>query len=211
MTIIEDLLANIDEEKKLNIINSAMKEFSKQSFQSASTNTIVKEAGISKGSLYHYFGTKEKLYEYLEYFAIKIIAENIINKVNWNQQDIFTRIKEVSLIKFNLFQELPYLSDFSLKVFENKSAEEIMHKHPDFPLALYSQLYNQNIDYSHFKDEVDVKKAIDIIRWTIEKCGDEYRRKIAENKMAFDYKAIEKEIYGYIDMLKDSFYKKGEK
>ncbi|MDN6293915.1 MAG: TetR/AcrR family transcriptional regulator [Alkalibacterium sp.] len=209
--LIEDLLANLDEEKKTNIINSAMKEFSKHSFQNASTNTIVKDAGISKGALYHYFGTKKKLYEYLEYYVIQIISEKIVKELNWEQKDIFIRIKEISLIKFKLFQELPYLSDFSLKVFENKTAEEIIQKHPNFPLALYSQIYTQNIDYSLFKESVNEKKAIDIIRWTIEKCGDEYRKKIAANKEAFNYKAIEKEIYSYIDILKDSFYKKEAK
>ncbi|SFP69629.1 regulatory protein, tetR family [Halolactibacillus halophilus] len=211
MIIIEDLLKNVDEQKKQNIINSAMKEFGKHPFQSASTNTIVKDAGISKGALFHYFGTKEKLYEYLEYFTMKIMTESIIDKVNWNQSDIFERIKEISMIKFAVFQDFPYLADFSLNIFQGKTAEEILHKHPDFPLALYSQIYSQNIDYSLFKEDVDVKKAIDIVRWTIEKCGDEFRRQIADGKMAFDYKAIEKEVYTYIDILKDSFYKKEAK
>lgn len=204
---IEDLLINVDKEKRTNIINSAMKEFSKNTFEKASTNLIVENAGISKGLLFHYFGTKANLYRYLEYFSIKIITEEIVEKLDWNQRDIFLRIKETSMIKFKIMQKYPYLADFSLRVFQGKTVEEIMHINPNFPLELYSQIYNYNIDYSLFKDAIDVKKAIDIIRWTIEKYGDEFRISIKNGSVEFDYKVIEKEIYVYIDMLKACFYK----
>lgn len=58
-----EIFKNIDEEKRGRIINSALEEFSKNSFDKASTNIIVKNAGISKGSLFHYFKNKQELYE----------------------------------------------------------------------------------------------------------------------------------------------------
>ena len=203
----EDLLINIDIEKRDNIINSAMKEFSTNTFQKASTNIIVENAGISKGLLFHYFGTKDKLYEYLECFSIKVITKSIIDELDWDQKDIFLRLKEISMIKIKLFQQYPYLADFSLIVFQDKTLEEIIHIDPDFPLEFYSQIYTYNIDYSLFKENIDVKKAINIIQWTLEKYSDEFRRSIKDGKMKFDYKSIEKEIYIYIDMLKVCFYK----
>ena len=204
---IEGLVINLDIEKRDNIINSAMKEFSKNSFQKASTNVIVEDAGISKGLLFHYFGTKDNLYKYLEYFSIKVITEKIVDQLDWEQKDIFLRLKETSMIKFKVFQQYPYLTDFSLKVFKDKTVEEIMHINPDFPLELYSKIYSHNIDYSFFKEDIDVERAINIIQWTLEKYSDEFRRNIKDGTMEFDYKAIEKEIYMYIDMLKVCFYK----
>lgn len=209
MGIMEELLINVEEEKKVSIINSAMKEFSRNSFQKASTNVIVEDAGISKGLLYHYFGTKAKLYKYLEYFTMKIMTEKIVEKIDWEQQDIFLRLKEISMIKFEIFQDYPYLADFSLTLFQDKTVEEIMHINSDFPLELYSQIYTRNIDYSLFKVDVDVEKAIHIIQWTLEKYSDEFRRKIKDGSTEFDYKMIEQEIFEYIDMLKDCFYKEG--
>ena len=206
MIKIEDLLKNVDIEKRDNIINSAMKEFSKNTFQKASTNIIVEDAGISKGLLFHYFGTKDKLYKYLEYFCFKVITEKIVEELDWEQKDIFLRLKEVSMIKFKVFQQYPYLADFSLMVFQGKTVEEIMQINPDFPLELYSQIYTRNIDFSLFKEDIDVKRAIKIIQWTIEKYGDEFIRGIKDGTMKFDYKAIEKEIYTYTDMLKVCFY-----
>lgn len=206
MRIIEDLLINVDREKRDRIINSAMKEFSTNTFQKASTNIIVEDAGISKGLLFHYFASKDKLYKYLEYFSIKVITESIIDELDWNQKDIFLRLKEVSMIKFKVLQKYPYLTDFALMVFQDKTVEEIMHINPDFPLELYSQIYTHNIDYSLFKEDIDVKRAINIIKWTIEKYGDEFRRSLKDGSMKFDYKDIEKEIYVYIEMLKACFY-----
>ena len=207
MREIENLLKKVDVEKRDRIINSAMKEFSINTFQKASTNVIVEDAGISKGLLFHYFGSKDNLYKYLEYFSIKIITEKIVDEMDWEQKDIFLRLKEVSMIKFKIFLKYPYLADFSLIAFQDKTAEEIMNINPDFPLELYSKIYSHNIDYSLFKEDIDVKRAVDIIRWTIEKYGDEFRRSIKDKKMEFDYKSIEKEIYIYIDMLRHCFYK----
>lgn len=207
MIKIEDLLINLDVEKRDNIINSAMKEFSKNTFQKASTNVIVEDAGISKGLLFHYFGTKDKLYRYLEYFSMNIITEKIVDGLDWDQRDIFLRLKEISMIKFKIFQQYPYMADFSLKVFQDKTVDDIMHINPDFPLKLYSQIYTYNIDYSLFKENIDIKRAINIIQWTLEKYGDEFRRSIKVGREEFDYKTIEKEYYQYIDMLKICFYK----
>lgn len=206
---IEDVLINVDEEKKINIINSAMKEFSKNTFQKASTNVIVEEAGISKGLLFHYFGSKANLYKYLEHFSIKVITEKIVDELDWEERDIFLRLKEISMLKFKIFQKYPYMAEFSLKVFKDKTVEEIMHINPDFPLELYSQVYTYNIDYSLFKEDVDIKRAINIIQWTLEKYGDEFRRSIKGGNMKFNYKEIEKEYYEYIDILKECFYKEG--
>ena len=83
------------------------------------------------------------------------------------------RLKEISMIKFKVFQKYPYLADFSLKVFQDKSVEEIKHINSNFPLELYSQIYTHKIDYGLFKDHIDVKKAINIIQWTLEKYSDE--------------------------------------
>lgn len=203
----EEFLMKVDPEKKERIINSAMKEFSINTFQKASTNTIVEDAGISKGLLFHYFGNKEKLYNYLEYYAFKVIMESIVDEMDWEQKDIFLRLKEIAMIKFKVFQKYPYLADFSLIVVKDKTADEIMHINPDFKPDLYNDIYTTNIDYSLFKEELDVKKAIDIVRWTLEKYGEEFRLKIKNGQMEFDYLFIEKEFLSYIDILKSGFYK----
>lgn len=57
-------------EKQARIINAAMKEFVKSGYDKASTNKIVKEANISKGSLFNYFHSKKELYLYLIEYGV---------------------------------------------------------------------------------------------------------------------------------------------
>ncbi len=53
----------VETEKRQRIINAAIDEFMK-GYCKANTDIIVNNAGISKGLLFHYFGTKKKLTEY---------------------------------------------------------------------------------------------------------------------------------------------------
>lgn len=207
MIKIENLLTNVNEVKRERIINSALKEFSENTFEKASTNAIVKDADVSKGTLFHYFGSKEKLYNYLEYFSIHVTSEAIVNAINWDQSDIFLRLKDVIMIKFKVFLQYPYLADFSLIAFKGKSIEDIMEIDPTYPIELQSQVYTRNIDYSLFKEDIDMSRAIDIIRWTLEKYTDELRLSLAKSEKEVDLKKIEKEIFVYIEMLKKAFYK----
>jgi TetR/AcrR family transcriptional regulator len=61
---IEDFL-RLPEEKQDEIMLTALREFAHKGYDLASTNSIVAEAGISKGLLFKFFGSKEKLFLYL--------------------------------------------------------------------------------------------------------------------------------------------------
>lgn len=203
----DDIFKNIDPEKKDRIINSALEEFSKNGFDKASTNNIVKKAGISKGLLYHYFSSKKELYEYLEKFVFETIIDAINEKLDWEESDIFERIKQIVMIKFEVADYYPYMFPFSILVVENKSIEEIKKITEDFSPELYSQIYYKNIDYTKFKDNTDIGKAVNIIRWTMEKFSEELQEKARREKVTFDYKACGDEINDYIEILKKAFYK----
>lgn len=49
-------------EKQSSILQAGIQEFSQKSFPDASTDTITQQAGISKGLLFHYFGSKKAFY-----------------------------------------------------------------------------------------------------------------------------------------------------
>jgi AcrR family transcriptional regulator len=56
---------NLPEEKRETIINAAVDEFAKYGLENASTNRIVENSGISKGSFYQYFEDKQDVFMYL--------------------------------------------------------------------------------------------------------------------------------------------------
>lgn len=56
---------NLPEEKRKVIINAAIEEFAEYGLENASTNRIVANSGISKGSFYQYFEDKQDVFMYL--------------------------------------------------------------------------------------------------------------------------------------------------
>ena len=55
----------LPEEKRTRFLDAAWEEFTRVSFAEASTNQIVRRAGIPRGSFYQYFRDKEDLFTYL--------------------------------------------------------------------------------------------------------------------------------------------------
>ncbi len=53
---------DLKKEKQDRMINASLKIFALQGYRHASTDDIVKEAAISKGLLFHYFGSKLGVY-----------------------------------------------------------------------------------------------------------------------------------------------------
>ena len=56
---------NLPDEKRGNIINAAVEEFAEYGLENASTNRIVTNSSISKGSFYQYFEDKQDVFRYL--------------------------------------------------------------------------------------------------------------------------------------------------
>lgn len=56
---------NLPEEKRNTIVGAAIDEFAKNGLENASTNRIVANSGISKGSFYQYFEDKQDVFMHL--------------------------------------------------------------------------------------------------------------------------------------------------
>jgi AcrR family transcriptional regulator len=65
MSMPKQTFLNLEEKKRLAILEAAFEEFSNHPYNEASINTIIEKSNISKGSLYQYFEDKKDLYLYL--------------------------------------------------------------------------------------------------------------------------------------------------
>lgn len=191
-----------DFDKRDQIINAALDEFSEYEFSKASTNRIVQKAKVSKGLLYHYFSSKQDLYDYLIDFVYQTIGDTIKKDFDFSEPDFFKRIEEVARIKIGITQQYPKLYDFGIKLLKHIPYEELLAMSQKYNLDLLQRIYHENVDFSLFKDDIDVQKAISIIQWTIEKYGEQMANK---DHMTLD--EMMAELNGYLDLLKQVFYK----
>lgn len=201
---------NLEEEKQNRIINAAIKVFSIKGYQHASTNEIVKEAEISKGLLFHYFSNKKDLYLFLYDHLIGLFSEEIYAKIDWNDKDLFSKYRQVALIKLELFQKHPAMFQF-LKTVVTEDApdvnDELEKRQQELLKSSYQKLFT-DIDYSKFKDGIDIKKAMNIIFWTME--GFSYQQQEQLKLQLLDEMNLEEviaEMDSYLEMLRKSFYK----
>jgi len=183
-----------------------MKEFGANRFEKASTNTIVKEAGISKGLLYHYFDSKDALYSYLFEYAMTSVAVPIAEQVGLEETDILKRIEQISHLKIKIFHQMPALVSFSKTMYAGMDFEEIkkmIQKYNPIPMDMY---YHHNIDTSLFKDEIDINMAIQNIQYTLERISEAY---ITQLNMGIDIDIdkIMTEFEGFLTHFRQIYYK----
>jgi len=96
-------------EKQDRMINGAIEVFAKNGYRHASTDDMVKVAGISKGLWFHYFGSKEGLYVFVYDYCVKYMLLELSTVVDGNKNNFFERMKQIALTKTKVYKSYPYL------------------------------------------------------------------------------------------------------
>ena len=196
-------------EKKDLIINAALKEFVRSGFDRASTNEIVKEAKISKGSLFNYFNNKKDLYIYLMKYSIEII-ESLFEQIDLNETDLFKRIENIGLQKLHIQKKYPLVFDFLASSSQEESTEvkDIINDNVNLIYKNGTELIYKNIDYSLFREDINIEKAIEILNWTMFGFGEKAIKQISSFKNIDEFgDQYLKDWENYAKILKYSFYK----
>lgn len=200
---------SLDPEKQERIINAALNEFARNGYEKASTNMIIKEAEIAKGSLFKYFNSKKELYLFLLDYVVEVI-EKIYQEIDLNETDFFNRTRAVGLIKFRIMKKYPQAFDF-LKTIANEDAAEVkpeIEKKRKHVIESGFERGYRNIDWTKFRDDCDFQKMMNIINWTFLSFSEQQRNRI-DSFVNIDMDVLA-EWDGYFDILKQCFYKKEE-
>lgn len=200
---------NLKQEKQEKILEAAIKEFADKGFEKASTNEIVKEAGISKGILFHYFQNKKKLFLFAFDYAAELCLDEFLKKVNFEETDFFAKLRQISSFKLELANKYAEIFKFLEVVYGEKCTEvtnEIEERKKKISENNYSKVFN-NIDVSKFRDGVDAGRAINIVMWTLEglSTSELQKAKLSASKQ-LDYEKTLQEMDIYLDMFKNCFY-----
>lgn len=195
----------MDEEKRQRIIEASIEEFGK-GYALASTNEIVRKAGVSKGLLFHYFGSKKNLF--LEVFkeATVKLQERLLSSHEADQEnmagDIFHLLTRLALIKLRLFQDEPALYQFLATAIQD-SPDEIRQELQVFidSTAEYGigRLLD-GIELSDLRPDVDPVKAIKLIQLVMDGFQQDYLRR--KDLASLDWDKEVAEFTEYMDILR---------
>lgn len=113
----------LSKDKQDSMINAALKVFAKDGYQKASTDTIVKEAGISKGLLFHYFGNKKTLYCFVLQYSARYQMMEIARDMDEREKNLFERIRLTEENKRRMLLRYPFLDLFLICAGKEADAE----------------------------------------------------------------------------------------
>lgn len=206
----EHKFMTMEKEKRERVIDAALNEFSK-GYMTANTDVIVKEAGISKGLIFHYFGSKRGLF----LFLIKYASDTIITeyeKVISENRDFLENIRTVSKLKADLSFRYPLVFGFLVKAYS--SVKDVFPEGPPGDLLNLTYMGMQQIcqrsnnEETLFKKGIDRDKAQNIIIWTINGVIESlfrYGDDIDVYKAHYDQNL--KELEEYLQMLRKILYR----
>lgn len=195
---------DLPEEKRNAIINAGFSVFSQSEYRHATTDEIVKQAGISKGLLFHYFGNKKNFYIYLYEYALAFLVEHTSELYDYEETDFFDSFASAQVCKMQVLNEHPNVVEFLVKAYLDKAHEATEETDMNFQAVLdqSSTGFLNRIDPSKFKEGITPAQTLDIVIWMSEG----YMRSRTPEQLK-DLEAVNDEFMHYLDILKQQFYK----
>ncbi|MDO5025761.1 MAG: TetR/AcrR family transcriptional regulator [Trueperella sp.] len=99
---------NLSEQKALRILESAAAEFANHGYEHANTNRVAENAGISVGSLFNYFPTKENLFRHIVYTGSTLIMGQMKSVID-GDKSIWQRLEDLLWRVVESSQAMPQL------------------------------------------------------------------------------------------------------
>ncbi len=198
----------LDEEKRNRIFQAAIEEFSK-GYRVASTNKIVEKAQISKGLLFHYFGSKKGLALALcTHLLDAIWTEESIREV-LAEPDAIVRLNLMANHEIEIVLQYPSFLAFFQKMLEEKIlTTESMISFENIK-SFMAQTF-ANIDRTLFKEGLDIDKTLSMMRAMIEKLTQEKTAELIERKKEINQEELEdivSDFTEYTKYFRDIFYR----
>lgn len=168
------LFFELDSKKKDIIEQAAISEFSNFGYIGSSTNSIVKNAGISKGSLFKYFENKEELYFYiLDQVAVEFLS-SLKKQISDLPGNLFERIIKYSELEFAWYIQNPQKCKLLIKAFAKNDTEIYLATEARYNITAQDIYYSllEEIDSKAF--QWDKQKTLEIMKWFLMGFNEKY-------------------------------------
>ena len=163
-----DKFFDLKSDKQDRIINASLHLFAVNGYKHASTDDIIKEAGISKGLLFHYFESKQGLYLFLIDYSVRYLLFEYDRAIG-SEKEYFAFHGKLEAAKNNVLRNYPYMYGFIVKAIDEPQIglRELQHdainKYTETMLS-----YRNRLVLPELKDGVDMSQIETLINYTVE-------------------------------------------
>jgi len=198
----------LDSNKQQKLLQVICEEFATHSFDDASTNRIVERAGISKGTLFNYFGSKEALYHDLLRYVLDNFKDYAV--LNFETNDFIERCYVVARKKMSIYREMPHVLEFLALLHVNDYPNvppELKERMLEMMGETMKQLYD-GIDVTLFREDVPVPDLIRMISLIFDGHTVEMTSRLKEAPLtAHNFEQWMEEFDDLLKQMKQIFYK----
>ncbi|MGN0250787.1 MAG: TetR/AcrR family transcriptional regulator [Oliverpabstia sp.] len=203
------LFFELSTDKKAQIVCAGISEFSEFGYENSSTNRIVKKSGISKGSLFKYFPTKEDFY----FFILDTVTTELTGALEKDavalSTKLFQRVIEYSALEFSWYIKNPEKSRLVIGAFAKKDTEiyrKTVERYGIIESDIYYKLL-ENVDLSNFRG--DRQKTVDILKWFLKGFNEDFLQHIQNNDSSFESLKHEyvQSLTEHMEILKNGLWK----
>ena len=159
---------DLKREKQDRMINAGLKVFAKSGYRHATTDDIVKEAGISKGLLFHYFTNKVGIYVFLMDYSVRFLLLELSQFVKKDTTDFFDLCIQIENGKLQVLKNYPYMQAFLDKAFEEICLEALEECEEQKQAYQYKmEEYYAKAAGHEFKNGVTLEQMQTLLRYVI--------------------------------------------
>lgn len=194
---------DLKKEKQDRMINAALKVFALQGYRHASTDDIVREAAISKGLLFHYFGSKLGLYSFIYDYSVRYMNLELRSTVDPGEKDLFEVMKQTECARMHAMRGYPYMQQFLNRSMSEDVSEALLTiEEKRGTLEETCQGIQNQIDYSILPRGVDGEKLRKMLDFTVKGLMTERFQ-----DASFQPEMLYAEICDYLNMMKQLVYR----
>ena len=194
---------DLKKEKQDRIINAALKVFALQGYRHGSTDDIVREAGISKGLLFHYFESKLGVYRFIYDYSVRYMNLELRSTVSPKEKDLFGVMKQVECARMHAMKGYPYRQQFLNRSLAEDSYEALLSvEEKKNSLEETYAVIDSQIDYGLLPSGMDGEKLRKMLDFTVKGLMTERFQ-----DASFQPDMLYQEICGYLDMMGQLVYR----
>lgn len=156
---------DVSEERKSQILNAAMETFSELGFHKARMSDIAETSGLSKGSLYWYFDSKDSIILNLleKIFEPELKDLRALLTDNRSAEDrLEIYVDRVSIDMVTMVKWIPLIHDFIALAFRKEQVRKAISRYYQRHLEILLSLIQQGIDAGEFQAENAMEASIAI-------------------------------------------------
>ncbi|RPJ40169.1 MAG: TetR/AcrR family transcriptional regulator, partial [Chloroflexi bacterium] len=160
----------LPQEEQERILGACIEEFAQHGFSQASTNAIIRKAGIPKGTLFLFSGSKKDLYLYVIDQAVTCYIQAFEQIASDPPADLFERLLYFGQARMQFAINEPLLYRLFFNAFTNTPDEiraELQTRFAGYAKESMRRVYD-GLDRTPFREGARVEQVVELVYLVLE-------------------------------------------